>query len=115
MIRGEVLDLAMRTINGERQDQYGNPEDNFAIIAEFWNVYDKARNGAKDGPHDAAMKQALLKIARIATGSGKDDNYVDLCGYAALAHDIYKREREQRQEYLEDLASALSGEDSEGN
>lgn len=37
------------------------------------------------------MMMALLKIARIKSGSGKTDSYVDLCGYAALAADMVKR------------------------
>jgi hypothetical protein len=31
---------------------------------------------------------ALLKIARIATGEPKADNYVDLAGYAVCAGEI---------------------------
>jgi hypothetical protein len=34
------------------------------------------------------MMMALLKIARIASGQTKEDNYVDLCGYAACAGEI---------------------------
>lgn len=86
--RGTVLSEARRIINGERQDQYGDPEDNFAVIAQFWAVYDR-HAAAKDRPaHDAAMKMALMKIARICTGAGSRDCYVDLCGYAALAADM---------------------------
>lgn len=32
-----------------------------------------------------AVMMALLKIARIKTGKHKDDNFVDLAGYAACA------------------------------
>jgi hypothetical protein len=31
---------------------------------------------------------ALLKIARIATGTFKGDSYVDACGYIACAGEI---------------------------
>ncbi len=31
---------------------------------------------------------ALLKIARIATGHGKADNWVDLAGYAACGGEL---------------------------
>ena len=31
---------------------------------------------------------ALLKIARIATGHAKEDNWVDLAGYAACGGEI---------------------------
>ena len=36
--RGTVLDEAKIIINGERQDQYGDPEDNFALIARLWSA-----------------------------------------------------------------------------
>jgi hypothetical protein len=87
-MRGECLLQAHKTINKDRQDQYGNAEDNFGMIAQLWSVY-------LDGKYpdvfpallgsDVAMMMALLKVARIATGKYNDDNYVDLCGYAALA------------------------------
>jgi hypothetical protein len=34
-----ILKKAEKIINGERQDQYGKPEDSFGIIAEYWNAY----------------------------------------------------------------------------
>lgn len=34
---------------------------------------------------------ALLKIARIATGHGKSDNWVDLAGYAACGGELQSR------------------------
>lgn len=33
MERGTILDKAKETINGARQDAYGNPEDSFSAIA----------------------------------------------------------------------------------
>lgn len=100
MIRGEILDTALQTINGARQDQYGNPEDNFQVIADLWNVYMQAeKKGFFFGTHDVAMMMVLLKVARIRTGSGKADSYVDLCGYAALAHDMMAKEHEEQERY----------------
>ncbi|MDD2966644.1 MAG: DUF6378 domain-containing protein [Desulfovibrionaceae bacterium] len=89
--RGAVLMQAHDTINGERQDQYGSPEDNFKAIADFWNEYLSDHLQTSLTAHDVAMMMCLFKIARIKTGAGKEDSYVDLCGYAALAADITKR------------------------
>ena len=82
--RGTVLDEAKIIINGERQDQYGEPEDNFALIARLWS----AVTGHTYTPHDVAMMMAQLKVARIVTGAGSRDSYRDLCGNAALAADM---------------------------
>lgn len=34
------------------------------------------------------MMMALLKVARIYTGTGTEDSFVDLAGYAACAGEI---------------------------
>ena len=39
----------------------------------------------------AAALLALLEIARIATGHGKSDNWVDLAGYAACGGELQSR------------------------
>ena len=89
MERGTILDKAKETINGVRQDAYGNPEDSFSAIAELWTAY----TGIEFTPHDVAMMMALLKVARIKCGAGSEDSYVDLCGYAALAADMWRQEK----------------------
>ena len=79
--RGRVIcEEALRTINGERQDQYGNPEGTFKQIAVLWEAY----LGTKVTQPMVADMMCLLKIARERGGKGKKDNMVDLIGYAAL-------------------------------
>ena len=39
-------------------------------------------------PHDVAAMLALLKIARIASGHAKADNWIDLAGYAACGGEL---------------------------
>lgn len=39
-------------------------------------------------PEDVAAMMALLKIARIADGNSKDDNWIDGCGYLACGGEI---------------------------
>lgn len=39
-------------------------------------------------PEDVAMLMALLKIARICSGTGTADSFVDLAGYAACGGEI---------------------------
>lgn len=90
--RGHILLDAYKVINGERQDQYGSPEDNFRLIAQLWNVAFNDKLVAGFTAHDVAIAMSLLKIARIQTGAGKADSYVDLAGYAALAADIKEQE-----------------------
>ena len=39
-------------------------------------------------PEDVAVMMALLKIARIASGQAKLDNWIDGCGYLACGGEI---------------------------
>lgn len=84
MDKNDILDKAKTIINGERQGTYGNAEDNFASIAAFWGTY---LNTPIDST-DVANMMILMKVARNASGVYKDDNYIDICGYAALGGEI---------------------------
>ena len=87
MKRKEILESAIQIVCAERQGQYGEPEDTFSAIAELWSVY----LGRAVSAEDVALMMVLLKIARMKAGKFKADNYVDLCGYGALAYEVANR------------------------
>lgn len=81
MTREEVLQAAAKCVNGNRQEDYGSPENNFGLVAAFWNAYLRPYmrpNIIGIDSKDVAAMLGLLKIARIATGRGKADNWIDL-------------------------------------
>ena len=82
--RAEILDAAKAIVTGDREKQYGRPEDNFDVIARLWTTY----AGHSFTPVDVAVMMTLLKVARIKTGHYKTDSYVDACGYLACAAEI---------------------------
>lgn len=84
MKRAEILAAAERCVCGDREQDYGSPENNFNIIAQMWSAYSGYEFDAKD----VAAMLALVKIARIASGHAKEDNWVDLAGYAACGGEI---------------------------
>ena len=84
MTRAEVLESALKCVCGDREQDYGSPEKNFERIAEFWTTY----LGHDLDARDVAAMLALLKIARIASGNAKDDNWIDLAGYAACGGEL---------------------------
>lgn len=89
MKRAEILHEAERCVCTDRNQQYGEPEDNFRIIATLWSVYLCARGFDEPlGPADVGAMMALFKLGRIATGGDKADNFIDLAGYAACAGEI---------------------------
>lgn len=83
MKRAEILEAARQCVCGEREQEYGKPENNFALVGKLWEVYTGQPFSAKD----VAMMLALLKVARIKTGA-KGDSFIDLAGYAACAGEI---------------------------
>lgn len=93
--REEILRTAEKCVMGDRQQDYGSPENNFAVIAEMWNAYIFSHPlvyKSKLSPADVAAMLALVKIARIASGHAKADNWVDLAGYAACGGELEARE-----------------------
>lgn len=92
MTRKEILDRACSCVNGDRQQDYGTPEDSFSKIADLWSAWMSDDELAIEfSAVDVAIMLALLKIARISTGHAKDDNWVDLAGYAACGGEIQAR------------------------
>jgi len=96
MTRKELLDESIKCVCTDREQQYGSPENNFTTVAILWEIYlqakfDNGGDGAIDS-HDVGIMMALLKIARIASGQVKADNYIDACGYLACAGDIATKE-----------------------
>lgn len=90
LTRAAVLEKARACVCGEREQDYGSPEDSFGCIAELWEAYLHAACISPDSvvrvtPTDVAMMMALLKIARVGTScvGGTADSFVDLAGYAA--------------------------------
>ena len=93
MTRSEILDAAKKIVNGERQKQYGNPEDNFKVISEFWSIY----LGYPVTPEDVAVMMILFKIGRIETGTGTNDCWVDIASYCACGGEIATTEKEKEE------------------
>ena len=90
LTRAAVLEKARACVCGEREQDYGSPEDSFGCIAELWEAYLRAACVSPNAiitvtPADVAMLMALLKIARVGTScvGGTADSFVDLAGYAA--------------------------------
>ena len=85
--REDILRRAAECVGGQRAQDYGKPENNFALIAKLWSAY----RGIEFDAVDVAMMMALLKIARISGGNGTPDCFVDLAGYAACGGEIYAK------------------------
>jgi hypothetical protein len=84
-LRVEALREAAGIINGDRNKQYGNPEDNFERTAKIWSVI----LGIEISNEDVAMMMVGLKVARYASKSGyQPDTWVDIAGYAGCGYEV---------------------------
>lgn len=84
MKRKEILESAIKQIDGSRENDYGKVEDNFGLIGLLWTDYLNTLVTA----NDVALMMCLLKIARCKNGGSSGDSYVDIAGYAACAGEI---------------------------
>lgn len=83
--RTHILEAADGLINGQRQEQYGDPAVNFLNIAERWSQI----VGVQIDAWQVSLMMADLKIARMATtGKPHLDSLIDAAAYVALAAEL---------------------------
>lgn len=95
--RKRVLSEAERCVCGQREQDYGTPDDSFQKIAALWTAY-LSQNSIVDtvfSAYDVAVMMALLKIARISENPQHMDSWVDLAGYAACGGEIAWKEAQE--------------------
>lgn len=103
--RAKLLREAEQIVNGDRNAQYGDPNQDFRRTAELWNTYltgllerrsaETPRTfmgvtslvGSLIEPHDVAMMMILLKISRGTVSPKNFDTWLDIAGYAACGWD----------------------------
>jgi hypothetical protein len=79
----QILETANNIVR-QREEQHGNKHAVFHATAALWSAY----LGLKVKPTDVAQLMVLLKVARSLHGQFNPDDYVDACGYAALAAEV---------------------------
>jgi hypothetical protein len=85
--RQECLEEAARIISGDRDAQYGGPEDNFARIAKIWSVLFEREFTSEE----VAMALVGVKLARFVSKYGfQPDTWIDIAGYAGCGYEVGK-------------------------
>ena len=95
--RKRVLREAEKCVCGQREQDYGTPEDSFNLIAKLWTTYISTSSlvDIVFDAKDVAAMMALLKIARISENPQHMDSWVDLAGYAACGGEIAGKEAQE--------------------
>lgn len=84
---GKLKESQIEKMVGHGNRQYGEPEDNFTVIANLWCDYLQGAGVKIDflEPYDVAMMMVLFKVARASTTQNgpTEDTFLDIAGYAA--------------------------------
>jgi Domain of unknown function (DUF6378) len=93
--RRALLMQAADLVDGDRNAQYGDPNQDFQRTATLWNTYLSGvaeRKGldvhtveALIDTWDVGWMMQLLKASRSTVSPAKEDHYADAAGYAACA------------------------------
>jgi hypothetical protein len=91
--RVDILTEAANLIVGQRQDDYGTPQENFKRIADFANILWKKNleTNTPLSPRQMADFMILLKVARTINTPTRD-SYVDISGYAGIGGELAAEE-----------------------
>ena len=85
-----VCSEALRLVYGDRGEAYGHPIVEHQRIADYWTTYLRGLGDVVGlSPLDVAHMMILLKIAR-AGHKYREDNLIDVAGYALCAQRIHK-------------------------
>jgi hypothetical protein len=81
----DVLEEALRITSGDRQNQYGPPDQDFTRTAAMWSALFGHKLKSPFEARDVAMAMICLKLSR-ETHQRKRDNAVDGAGYFRCLH-----------------------------
>ncbi len=80
-----ILAKAAKIVDGKRQQDYGSPAESFLKVAAAWSVI----LGKSVTPRAVCQCMIALKLVRDAH-SPKEDNLIDIAGYARVMEMIEK-------------------------
>ena len=87
--RARVLRDAEQVVCSDRNEEYGEPIDNFSRWAGACNALGYQGPGGRElKPHDLAVIMGLGKLSRSVQSPDKQDTWTDLAGYAAVGYEL---------------------------
>ena len=86
----DILKKTEKLVSESRHDKHGDKVINHENISRLWTSYlqNKFKLNLVILPEDVACLMTLLKLARTQAGKFNLDDYIDACGYAAIAGEI---------------------------
>lgn len=80
-LSGSPLENALVVVNGDRQSDYGSPEENMQTIANLWGELLNISVTSEQ----VCLMMIALKLAR-ESHKHKEDNLIDMAGYVEILH-----------------------------
>lgn len=87
--REQILDGAKTAIMGDRNNQYGPPDEDFVRTAGALSELGFQVDGEPLDPHHVAVMMIVLKTRRLMWDASKLDTWLDIAGYAACGYETY--------------------------
>jgi hypothetical protein len=91
--RRAILQQVESCVCRDRQNSYGDAEDNFTRIAALWNIQFGHKLKEPLSSKDVALAMIHVKCARAITSPGHLDNAVDGAGYFVCLGGIIENEK----------------------
>jgi hypothetical protein len=88
--RKVLLQEADRLVNGDRNNQYGPPHQDFQRTADILTGLGFRHGDVGIKAHHVAVILSAVKLSRLMWNPGKADSWIDLAGYAACGHEAYE-------------------------
>lgn len=94
--RKAILESVEACVLRDRQNAYGDCEENFADIAARWTLWLRRRGvlppAAEITPADVAAMMVDMKLARLSANITHQDGWIDAAGYAVCGGGITRAE-----------------------
>lgn len=99
--RRKIIEDALSVIDtGDRQLNYGKPEDNFSRISMYWNDFCGI---SRLKSYDVAIMMILMKISRLQNTPNHRDSWLDIIGYAACGWQCAEKDCNNDKSYKIDI------------
>jgi hypothetical protein len=100
--KDDILLEALEITSGDRQNQYGAPDQDFTRTAKMWS----ALKGVEFNSEEVAAFLCCVKLSRN-THQAKRDNWVDVAGYSRCG-DICRQKRIEREEEIARIVASCT-------
>jgi hypothetical protein len=89
-IAKQYCETAGDLVSNDRAQTHGDASKSFDIVARLWSAYLTTNIAGSQVP----LMMMMFKVARSMNGNFNKDDYVDMCGYAALAGEMATKQFE---------------------